>query len=260
MQPIIMTRKRILICAAIVVGVILIIVLSIVLKGDPKNQFGNIIKIQNYSEKVKNLSPDMRDAMESYLYNIVEKNSNGTIDPSKVTDAYIRKDSDSQIHSQSINLYSGDFIIDIESIKQSYQTQYSYSDDAANTNVGGNPVVISCIPVEQLKYNDFGCTDFVTEQAGSNDTILQYLPYENFSYRITPDETQTDKLVLNVSFTIPDSDLKGDLASKQAVLALYKKQVNDWIVSKGDDPEKYTFTYNYDDNVNLIPETTQFGG
>jgi hypothetical protein len=252
MQPQVNQRKRLIIITSLVIFVGLIALISILALRAPTNQFGKIIRIQNYDQKVKNLSPDMKDAMESYLYNIVKKNSKDSFDPSSVKDANIRDSSDTQSYNSSNDVYTGTFIIDITSIKQSYQTQYSYSSNESNTDVGGNPVVISCLPKDKLKYGEFNCIDFVSQQAGANDPILQYLPYQNFSYKITPDETQGTPLILNVTFTIPESDLKGDTASKQAVIASYIKQVSDWIVSKGDEPSNYRFVYNYDANGNRI--------
>lgn len=247
-------RRRFILIGLVVLFVGVVILLIVLAMRPPTNQFGNLIRIQNYSQKVKNLSPDMRDAMESYLYNIVKKNSSPDFNASSVGDATIRDNSDSQNYDSQKDVYSGSFIIDMASIKQSYQTQYSYSSNKNNTNVGGNPVVISCLPKEQLKYGEFKCTDFVTSQSSANDVILQYLPYRSLSFNITPDATQGDPLILDVELTIPQSELKGDLASRQATVASYIKQVSDWIVSKGDEPSNYRFVYNYDTNGNLIPE------
>lgn len=244
-------RKEItIIVIVLVVLVALVLLIGFLFQGKAKNQFGPYIKIQNYSQKVKNLSPSMRDAMESYLYNIVKHNTKSDFDPSTVKDAYIREGSDTQNLDQT-GVYNGTFIIDMASIKQSYQTQYAYSTSDYNTNVGGNPVVISCLPKEKLIYGEFNCTDFVSQQSTSNDALLQYLPYQNFSFSITPDATKVASLVLDVTLTIPDSDLKGDTASRQQIVALYKQQVIDWIKSKNVDPTKYIIIYNYDDNGNL---------
>jgi hypothetical protein len=255
MNPQVISRKQIIVFVVIAVVFIGIIVgISILFQGKPQNQFGDLIRIQNYNDKVKNVSTDMRDATESYLYNIVKENKSDDFDPSSVKDAHIRDESNSQELSTATNVYTGEFIVDMESIKQSYMVQYSYSSDENNAAVGGNPVVISCLSEDKLKYGTFECKDFVSEQAASNDIILQYLPYRNFSYEITPDTTQGDTLVLRVNLTIPDSDLKGDTASRLAVIEMYKQEVNNWISSKGAEPSDYTFKYNYDEAGNYIPE------
>lgn len=240
----------IIVTAVVVIGLALLI--GFLAQPKTKNQFGNIIRIQNYDQKVKNLSSDMRDAMESYLYNIVKRNDTSNFDATKVTDAYIRDSSDSQTHNDTNDVYSGNFIVDMASIKQSYQVQYSYSSNPNNVDTGGNPVVISCLPINQLKYGEFNCTDFVTQQSAPNDALLQYLPYQSYDFSITPDATQGKKLVLNVTLTIPDMNLSGDLTSKQATIKTYKQEVTSWIIAKGADPTKYTINYNYDDDGNPI--------
>jgi hypothetical protein len=253
MQQPVLTRKQLTILIIVLVFFIgVIIAVSIFLQGPPKNQFGNLIRIQNYDEKIKNLSPDMKDSMESYLYTVVKGNTDEGYDVSGIKDAFIRESSDSQNYNPQTDIYSGEFIIDIASIKQSYRAQYSYSNNQDNVNIGGNPVVISCLPEDQLKYGKFDCKDLVSDQASKGDVILQYLPYQNFTFKISPDKTQGDTLVLNTTLTIPDSDLRGDVATNQQVVAMYKKEVTDWIASKGENPSDYTIVYNYDDNGNYI--------
>lgn len=212
------------------------------------NQFGNYITIQNYDDKVKNVSPDVKDAIQFYLYNIVEKNSAAGFDMSSIKDAYIRESSESQTYDKNKDLYVGTFIIDIASIKQSYNTEYSYS-ETNTVDVGGDPIVISCLPEDKLKFGLFNCTDFVTEQGGKNQEVLQYIPYTGLSFTILPDaSTDDNKLILFVTLTIPESDLKGDIASQAQVVALYKNEVAEWFKSKNIDPKEYTIKYNYKDS------------
>lgn len=249
-------KKATLLLISGLVLLIGIIALISVLTQKSENQFGKFIKIQNYTEKVKNLSGDMRDGMEASLYNTVVKNIDASKDASTVGDAMIRDNSDLQNYSSETTIYSGSFIIDMASIKQSYRIQYSYSNNE-ETIVGGSPIVVSCLPKELLVYGEFPCTDLASEQAVDDGVILQYLPYENFTFSITPDATQGDHLVLIVDLDISEIDLKGDAASKAATVALYKKEVTDWIESKDVDPTKYEIQYNYDDTGNLIRDDNQ---
>jgi len=62
-------------------------------------------------------------------------------------------------------------------------------------------------------------------------------------------------MILVVELRIPESDLKGDLASKQSVVAMYKNEVALWLESKGLAPSTYTYEYNYDNSGNLVPES-----
>lgn len=252
MQPQGMSRKK----ALLLIGVVLVLFIGIValiatITQQDENQFGKFIRIQNYSAKVKNLSNDMRDSMESSLYNTVIGNVDASTNVSKINDATIREGSDAQERDSKNATYSGSFIIDMSSIKQSYYVQYSYAPDPT-TSIGGSPVIISCLPVEKLIYGEFTCTDLASKQSTEDDMILQYLPYENFTFKITPDATQGDKLVLVVDLDISEVDLKGDAASKAQTVTMYKNEVTDWIASKGVDPTKYEIQYNYDDAGNVI--------
>ena len=252
MQPQGMSRKRALtLLIGGMAGLILIIGLVFIFLQKNENQFGKFIRIQNYDAKVKNLSGDMRDGTEASLYNTVVKNVDAETDATKIKDAFIRDNSDSQEYNRQTTVYSGEFIVDMASIKQSYRIQYSYSKDE-NANVGGYPIIVSCLPKEQLIYGEFKCTDLASVQSTGDDEILQYLPYENFTFKISPDATQGDKLVLIVDLDIAEVDLKGNAASRAETVALYKQEVLDWLASKGINPAKYELQYNYDDAGNVI--------
>lgn len=251
-------KKAVIIIVAAFIVLMGIIWLVTALVQKDSNQFGKFIRIQNYTSKVKNVSSDMRDSTESYLYNIVVKNVDSSVNASKVGDAMIRDGSDEQSYISQTAVYEGSFIVDMASIKQSYLVQYSYSRN--NTvDVGGNPVVISCLPKDKLKYGEFKCVDFVSAQSSDNDALLQYLPYENFSFKLSPDATQSDTLVIIAKLSISEADLKGDAASRASTVTMYKQEVVKWIKSKGVDPTKYTIQYNYDDAGNLIPEQSTNG-
>jgi hypothetical protein len=244
------SKKKLVIGIIVLVLFIVAIVAAVIFglhKAATQNQFGGYIKIQNYDQKIKNVSSDVKDALQTSLYSTVKRNSPDSFDPTTVKDAFIRDGSDTQNFDSDTKVYSGTFIVDMANIKQSYKAQYSYS--VSNTiDTGGSPVIFSCLAKDQLKYGEFDCKDLAAVQASPNEDILQYLPYENFSYKISPDATTGGKLlVLNVVLTIPDIDLTGDAASRAQIVALYKKQVTDWITSKGLEPANYSIQYNYTD-------------
>lgn len=256
------SRKKLIIALVIFAVIIGAIVIAAVISRNttPKNQFGTYIKIQNYDKKIKNLSGDIKDAIQSSLYNTVKSNSPADFDAGKVSDAVIRDGSDTQKYDKESDVYSGSFIVDMASIKQSYLTQYSYS--KSNTvDTGGSPVVISCLDTKDLKYGAFKCTDLVQSQSSPNDMLLQYLPYNSFTFNITPSLGGSDgkTLTLLVDLSIPDSDMPADAAGRAAVVASYKSQVMDWVNAKGVDASKYTYVYNYNDNGDRTDNVLQQG-
>lgn len=256
-QPLSRKQVSILLAIGLVALIVIFWIASIVTQSDT-NQFGKFIRIQNYTSKVKNVSGDMRDATETSLYNTVVKNVSSADIASRVSDAYIRKDSEKQSYDGGTSTFVGEFIVDMESIKQSYQVSYSYSRDV-NQDVGGDPVIISCLPKELLKFGEFKCSDITSEQTNRYDSILQHLPYQNFSFALSPDATQGDKLVIHAKLSIPESSLSGDAASRASVIAAYKGEVVKWIRAKGLNPDDYTIQYNYDEAGNFIPDQSTAG-
>lgn len=252
------SKKKIVLFVAVVIAIVgaLVLLIGFITQQQSKNEYGNGVTIQNYDQKVKNLPKQMRDGIEAYLYNILQKNTPEGADLLGIKDAYIREESDSQVYTASINVYSGNFIVDIESLKQSYYVQYSYSSDSGNLDAAGDAVVISCLEEKDLKYGAFDCFDFISQQASKYDAVVQYLPYENFSFRISADATGgDDAFKLVVELRIPESGLSGDTASRQAAVALYKNEVLDWIRSKGLKPEDFTIEYNYSDDGTLFEDS-----
>lgn len=254
MQPTYSRKKQLLIIGAIFGAIAVVaIIIAIVVQFSPKNEYGDGLRIQNFNQKVKNVSTTMRSSVEATLYNVAKKNVSNEIDLLKVDDAFIRDNSDKQDYDKPTDVYTGNFIVDIESVKQSYFVQYTYVKDKDNEEGLTNRVVISCVKEKDLKYGAFECTDFVEEQATQNDVIIQHLPFSNFSFRIAADTTAgEDNLILKVELRIPGSDLKGDLASKQSAVALYKNEVAIWLKSKNLEPSDYTYEYNYTDNGDYI--------
>ena len=256
MQPKISRKKAFAFVAVVAVLTILVIVIGTLVTERDTNRFGRFIKIQNYNDEVKNLSPEMRESMESYLYTVVKMNVVSGFEPGEIKDAVVRAGSTEQSYNARTSVYSGSFIIDIESVKQSYRASYEYLRDKSMrdiANISGNPVAITCLAKDKLKFGVFSCKDIVGEQASGFDDILKFLPYQNFSYKITPNSVENEgKLTLEVELTIPQSDLVGPESSKREVVAMYKKQVLDWVASKGVDASQYEYKFNYDDVGNLI--------
>jgi len=245
-------QRRLLLIFGVIFMVVVALLVVYFTRDTGTNQFGARIKIQNYDNIVKNLSPDMRDSIENYTYTVAAMNHSGELKGSSVSDMVIRNSSSTQTFSEDTNTYDGNFIIDSKKLQQSYFVQYSYSKDETNTNTGSSPVIVSCLPKDKLIYGSFNCKDLISESTSEDDALLQYLPFQNFSFKITPVEVDGGALSLNVALYISDVDLGNSAASRFQAVASYKQQVYDWIKSKGVDPTKYTYKFNYDDAGNRI--------
>ena len=245
-------RVRIVIVISAIVLIILAIVLSIIGFTVNKNPYGESIKIQNYSAKVKNLSNDYENNISAALYDIVQKNSDSKVNGAEVKDALIRDQSEVQNEVLRQQRYQGSFIVDIASLKQSYSVQYAYSTRANDSFVSGYPILLSCLDEKDAIYKDFKCKDLVeTEASTKQDALVNFLPHSMISYSLKAD-LSSGSLVLYATLNIPQSDLKGDAAANQETVRMYKKLVTDWIRSQGFDPATYTINYNYTDNGEII--------
>ena len=244
------TKKPLILVLLSVSGLVLIgLILWLVFLQQNKNIYGDGVVIQNFDEKVKNIPKEIKDAIEANVYNILIKNDNSKDTINQTRDIFIRDASNIQEHATSDDIYFGKFIIDSETLKQSYQVQYTYSPVRNNPRAAGDAVIVSCLPEDQLKFGDFDCTDAISEQTNQDDILLQYLPYKGFSFWITPNAVEDeDALVLTVELHISQADLNGDTATRVKAVADYKDQVVRWIRSKGADPENYVINYNYLDD------------
>lgn len=244
-----------------IVFVVLIIIVSIVGVLMNQNPYGESIDIKNYGEKVKNISDDYEHNIEAQLYTAVQFNSEEKVNGAEVDDAYIREGSDTQSEVKRNEQYSGSFIVDIESRKESYKVQYAFSRAENDPFVSGYPILITCVDADEVKYEEFDCKD------GSEDdvviqgaaSIVNFLPHDTVSYALRA-VLEGETVTLEADLHIPSMDLSGDEASRREVVAMYKQEVTTWITTQGFNPADYTIEYNYtDDGIKLEEEHDHHG-
>lgn len=248
-------QLRLIIIISIAVLVVLGIIVTIVALLNNKNPYGESITIQNYDQKVKNLSQDYEDNISASLYKIVDLNTEADVNGAEVKDAFIREGSEVQNEVLKGQRYQGSFIVDIDSLKQSYNVQYAYSTRDGDSFIAGYPILLSCVQPDKVKYDGFDCKDLIETQSSTQqlDALVNFLPHSTLSYSLKADATG-DEFVVHAKLNIPEVDLKGDAASRQQTVQLYKSLVTDYIRSNGFDPEKYTIEYNYTDDGQKIIE------
>lgn len=229
------------------IGVIVWIITAQVHNADDRT------RIRDYDRLVKNLPDSYKAAIEGALRDMIAYNGIDASRLDSVQDATIREGTAEQEEALKDYRYTGRFIVDIESIGHSYLVQYEYSQRPEMNPQSGYPVLVSCLPEKQLIYGDFSCKErYTATDEKVKDPIVSRLPRTTLSYRLIADATGKE-LILRVELRIPDIDLQGNQASRRKVVALYKKEVTDWITSQGLDPAKYTIYYNYLDNGNKRP-------
>jgi hypothetical protein len=208
-----------------------------------QNQYGNSVNINGLDSTVKNISKDRKDSIKTTLYNTIKTNSVSESQINKINDANIRPDSNAQDYDKNLKTYSGSFIVDIASIKQSYLVQYVYSTSLNNPYLTVNPTSVLCLNKSQLIYGDFGCKDMLTQQTGDEDPIMQYLPKSTLSYQIDGVVDADNKFQsLDVQLQLSNADYNTGV---DAAVAQYKNEINSWILSLGLNPQGYVINYNY---------------
>lgn len=245
------SQKKLLIVVGISAVIVLLLIVTAFLNQNRTNQFGNFVKIQDIESETADLPTDIRESIESYLYNIMKLNTDEGSNLSAINDAFVRDDTVSIENDDGISY--GTFIVDINSYQQSYFVQFEYSLADIERTVGGTLAVVTCLPDDQLVYPPFDCRSFVSGRADSEDAIIQYLPFENFSFRLAANTTfEEESLLLYAQLRIPTSDLAGNEASRREIVSLYKNEVTSWIESRGLQPGDYTIEYDYSDDGTFI--------
>lgn len=231
-------KQKIILILVIIVFITIFILLFFL---QPTNKYGDGINIKNYDKYISNLPTDRRDALNSTLYSITKRNLKS--DNLNIGDATIRDGSVEYNYDQATNLHSGSFVVDMQSIKQSYSMSYVWSSDTNNTNLSGYTATASCLTPDKLIYGDFPCEDdFNNSKYNKNrDPILDSLPYSTFNYTITATINNDNTTSLDVKIFLYSSDTQN--GGREASINKYKAEVTDWIKSISLKPEDYSINY-----------------
>lgn len=235
-------KKRLVILISIV-GIFLLLLAVLLLIFFPRSSgYEGAIRINNYDSYVKNLPSSERNAMEATLYETVSQNLDNGTNVHTVSDAIIRNESYSQSFDKKI--YTTSFIIDIESIKQSYEIKNVYSRlSVEESGLHDYTSLVLCLDKAKLIYGEFTCKDRLSQEAGIeySDPILKYLPQSTLDYTLTMDSTSKNlHLVAKLNLTEVDYKIGVEDAVNQ-----YKLELKDWFISKGLDINNYAITYEY---------------
>ncbi len=133
-----------------------------------KNPYGPETRIDNIDLVDKNLPRDQKDQVFAQLYGILEDNVSEGTPPS--SGALVREGTVDYGYDKELNIYAGNFIVDIPAIEQSYKVQLSWSPDKNNANLGGHPILITCAPKELRIYSgQTNCVNVLTQELSWNN-------------------------------------------------------------------------------------------
>jgi hypothetical protein len=125
----------------------------------------NSTPIINYDDYVRNIPSEERTFLENALYGTLLFNLKD-VNPINISDAKIRHDSYNQnFFEEESGYYATEFMVDIESIRQSYRVRDVYL--VAGSYMGEFPRLVLCPSAEELIYDSFNCRDSISvEQDG----------------------------------------------------------------------------------------------
>jgi hypothetical protein len=161
-------------------------------------QKNNSTSIDNFSNKVENISADERLNIKNSLEYAVSYNVPEAKDSINYGSVFIRDGSYEQYSDGDLLLTS--FIVDIPNLKQSYRIFDTYADQ---TMLGDYTQLALCLPISDLVYGDFQCKDRLSEESSlpKSDPILGYfLFYHSDKFQIFPNDLIDDRLAINVEF------------------------------------------------------------
>ena len=210
----------------------------------PRQKNGPELGIEGLSKTVANLPAERRSAIQAMLLTTVRMNTSENIDESNISKGVIREGTEKSDFDQDKELYTGSFIVDLESIRQSYEVAYFYREDPDSFITGGNTVEVTCLPPEKLIYGDFDCKDILSEQSKDVDPIIKELPFISTYFKVSAHYVG-DELELTAELRMLPSDYD---KSPVAAVQKYKEKVYTWIRSTGNDPSSYTIKFNYADS------------
>ena len=166
---------------AVLVVIFLIISLVRIFRVNP---YGNETKIDNLSKYYDDLPQEKTDQIFYQLYNMLNNNlPEGTVIPED--GALIREKTAEYTYNESEKIHYGKFVVDIAEVRQSYQVQFEWSPVDNNQNLGGYPVLITCLPTSlQIYPNDYCSNILEVDVSWENAFQLDYTLGTEASYNI----------------------------------------------------------------------------
>ena len=154
-------QKTLLISIPIIFITIIIISLFFYFQQKPKQ-----INIIGLNEKTSSTPILDKDTLKAQLYRVILLNPD--IKNSEISDAVLRDNSYSEETKDGIT--TANFIVDIDSIKQSYTISFSWSE----TEELSDSILIECPNIFESKYPNSYCIGMYT----TSDSPELYLPYQ----------------------------------------------------------------------------------
>lgn len=176
----------------VLMQIILVIILASIVVVNTSQPRNHISTVDN-DDILKNIPSKEIELYEQGLWSIIEETVDGA-DKSMIKDAVIREgsyiDETDENQNDSSGSHQVSFIVDIDSIQQSYKVVLGWSRDQYN------PPIIDCLPASEAKYPDSICygtyrnthdlslyfpyTIYAPQSNGANDVLITGEEYEHW--------------------------------------------------------------------------------
>ena len=205
---------------------------------NPYDRYMNIANLDSYT------SGRPKDRQTLYyiqyaLFNAISDNTEREWGNGEIKDIMVREGTFNQSFVESSGIHSVSFIVDSESIEQSYRVRYQWADKKTQVLADDANAVV-CVNDDEMIYGDFGCKDMFSGQTQFADPILAFLPYSTLSYVITGGGDVGGKYKLNVKIQLSAADVRLDA---DAAAEAYKAQARAWVKSIGMNLDDYIFNF-----------------
>jgi len=160
------------------------------------------------SGAVFDLDETKKSVIGGVLYDEILLNNVGSINNS---DARIREGSAYNVYLSDLDVYVLNFIVDIDSLQQSYRVVYRWTNRYPNDNIPQNvPALAFCVNEDELLYEDFECRD------GYNGygedvvvyNLLQNKAFNNFTISLYGDVYNGEPLTITINTDSDENSVK----------------------------------------------------
>ena len=214
----------------------LLAVLINVFMGNQKH-----VSVERNSENELGLVPaEIREDFKGALWGVIQNNTNSE-EYDIVNDVVIRENSYEEVENDSGGMVVN-FIVDIDSLKQTYTVSMAWGKDDSRANV--HSIVVNCPPQSLMKYPETICYGM------SNNTysLDLYLPY--IVYPEGVDDEDDSLLAPNIMITGNEEDKVIDVMVSACDADKFKREALDYLGTTPINLEEYTVNYEVN-NINI---------
>lgn len=219
-------RKIIIILMIAMIGfVVVMVVVNRVIEERSQN-----IIIENYNEYLSGAPNNYKKTLLSEVYRAIKDSLPLDVDEDTfVSDARIRDDSYEEIVEDDI--VSASFLLDIDSLKMTYDVAFSWSKDKKETLP--DSVIVNCPPIYDMKYPETTCYGMYNETSSPE----LYLPYTTYK------DDGTAKYQITITPELYFINIYTNACGNTDLIEQYKKEALTWLQSTPIHYKNYSLYY-----------------